>query len=91
MLGCSHKYHKHCLLQLIGNKMWAKCAICSIIFGHMTGDQPDGTMNHYVDKKLKCNGYPAGTIVITYSMKSGVRNGKPFQGTGRTAYLPDTK
>lgn len=40
MLGCSHKYHRHCLLQLIGEKHWAKCPICSTIFGHMTGDQP---------------------------------------------------
>ena len=91
MLGCSHKYHKVCLLQLIGNKQWAKCAICSTIFGNMIGDQSDGTMSHYVDKNTKCSGYNAGTIIIDYSMKNGIRNGKHFSGTHRTAYLPDTK
>ena len=91
MLGCSHKYHKHCLLQLIGNKKWAKCAICMTIFGSMTGDQSDGTMTHYVDKNTRCQGYNAGTIIIDYNMKNGQRNGKHFSGTHRTAYLPDTK
>ena len=90
MLGCSHKYHKVCLLQLIGNKKWAKCAICSTIFGNMIGDQPDGQMTHYIDKNTKCTGYHAGTIIINYNMKSGNRNGKHFPGTSRTAYLPDT-
>ena len=55
----------------------------------MTGDQPDGTMKHYVDKNTRCSGYPAGTIIITYNMKSGTRNGKHHPGTSRTAYLPD--
>lgn len=90
VLGCSHKYHKVCLLQLIGEKHWAKCAICATIFGHMTGDQPDGQMTHHVDKHLKCNGYGPGTIVINYNMKSGVRKGKNYPGTSRTGYLPDT-
>jgi len=90
MLGCSHKYHKTCLLQLIGNKEWAKCPICSTIFGHMIGDQPEGKMNWTVDKNLKCNGFASGTIIITYKMDSGQRNGKQFTGTTRIAYLPDT-
>ena len=90
MLGCSHKYHKVCLLQLIGEKKWAKCAICSTIFGHMTGDQPDGTMSHHIDKNVKCSGYPNGTITINYHMKAGHRNGKNYPGTSRTAYLPTT-
>lgn len=90
MLGCSHKYHKVCMMQLIGNKKWAKCPICSTIFGNMMGDQPDGQMSHYVDKKTKCNGFHSGTIIITYNMYSGKRNGVNFTGTSRTAYLPDT-
>jgi deltex-like protein len=89
MLGCSHKYHKKCLLAMIGEKQWAKCPICSTIFGHMTGEQPEGQMTHHVDKNLKCNGYPPGTIVINYRFNNGVRNGKPYSGTSRTAYLPN--
>lgn len=90
MLGCSHKYHKICLLQLIGKNQWAKCPICSTIFGHMTGDQPEGKMTHNVDKNLRCSGYNTPTIVINYNMYAGKRNGKNYPGTTRTAYLPDT-
>lgn len=90
MLGCSHKYHKVCLLQLIGEKKWAKCPICSTIFGHMIGDQPEGKMAFIMDKNLTCQGYPKGTIIITYSFGNGLRNGKKYTGTTRVAYLPDT-
>ena len=90
MLGCSHKYHKNCLLQMIGEKKWAKCPICSTIFGKMEGDQPPGEMNTYFDKNLTCSGYVKGTVVITYNFKSGQRNGKHYTGTSRTAYLPNT-
>jgi deltex-like protein len=90
MLGCSHKYHKMCLFQMIGEKKWAKCPICSTIFGHMTGDQPSGTMKNYTDKNLTCQGYHNGTIIINYNFPSGSKNGKAFHGTSRTAYLPNT-
>lgn len=46
-------------------------------------------MKHYVDKNTKCSGYPAGTIIINYNLKSGTRKGVHYQGTSRTAYLPD--
>jgi deltex-like protein len=75
---------------MIGEKKWAKCPICSTIFGHMTGDQPDGTMTEYLDKNLTCQGYAKGTRVITYSFKSGQKSGKHYTGTSRVAYLPNT-
>jgi deltex-like protein len=75
---------------MIGEKKWAKCPICSTIFGHMTGDQPNGTMHHNIDKNLTCQGYPKGTIIINYNFPSGTRSGKAFHGTSRTAYLPNT-
>jgi deltex-like protein len=56
----------------------------------MTGDQPEGKMIWFIDKKLKCSGHTPGTIVINYSISGGKRNGKSFTGTTRTAYLPDT-
>jgi hypothetical protein len=46
-------------------------------------------MKHYVDKNLTCQGFPKGTIVINYNLKSGYKNGISYQGTTRVAYLPD--
>jgi deltex len=66
-----------------------KCPVCYQIYGIMTGDQPDGTMNHHVSKNTQCSGYNCGTIIISYSFPSGSRNGKHYSGTHRTAYLPD--
>jgi hypothetical protein len=55
----------------------------------MTGDQPDGTMLIHIDKNLKCENV-LGVIVITYSIKSGKKDGKHYPGTTRVGYLPDT-
>ena len=43
-----------------------------MIYGIMTGDQPEGTMHHKVNKKMKCDGYhDCGTIVIDYKFPDG--------------------
>lgn len=89
-LPCSHRYHKGCLKNMLGKNQWMKCPICGTIFGKMIGDQPDGTMKHKVDKNMTCPGHPQGTIIISYNMPAGVRNGKNFPGTSRTGYLPNT-
>ena len=70
---------------------WIKCPVCLSIYGIMTGDQPDdGIMNTYYDDRIKCAGYfDCGTIIITYSFKNGIRNGKNYPATSRTAYLPN--
>jgi len=47
-------------------------------------------MNYTIDNNLICQGYPKGTIVITYNFPNGMKNGKNYSGTSRTAYLPDT-
>ncbi len=57
MLPCSHKFHISCLMNLIGEKKWAKCPICSTIFGKMTGDQPEGGMKVSINKHIKLPGY----------------------------------
>ena len=92
VLGCSHMYHRKCLLALIGEKQWAKCPIYMTIFGHMTGDQPDGKMTVDVQRNMPCQGYEGTrTIVITYRMYSCNRNGRNVPGTTRVAYLPDNE
>lgn len=75
----------------MGKKIWLKCPVCSVIYGVMTGDQPDGTISINVDKNMKCAGYNCGTIIINYNFKGGVREGRPFPGTSRTGYLPDNE
>jgi deltex-like protein len=83
--------HKGCLKNMIGDKKWIRCPVCSTIFGVMVGDQPPGTMTWYAANGMECDGYPGvNTTVINYSMKSGTRNGVAFDGTSRRAYLPDT-
>ncbi len=91
MLQCSHKFHLGCLKNLIANKDWAKCPVCSTIFGVMMGDQPDGSMNVQVNPSTKIPGHGNGAIIITYNMRGGHRNGVAYTGTSRTAYLPDNK
>ena len=84
-------FHLGCLENLIGDKDWAKCPVCSTIFGIMKGDQPEGNMDVTFDKFRDIPGHGKGAIVINYHMKGGYRNGKSFAGTSRTAYLPDNK
>lgn len=61
-----------------------------MIYGKMIGDQPSGSMNCTVNQYMHCDGYPeVGTIVIHYSMHSGKRGDVHFNGTHRTAYLPN--
>ena len=69
-----------------------KCPICYTIYGIQTGDQPKGTMTHYIDKYSKCSGFEKyNTIVINFSFPSGTtEKGRRYSGTSRTAYLPDT-
>lgn len=68
-----------------------KCPVCSVIYGIIKGDQPEGTMTVTKDKR-PCPGYDQfGTIVISYNFPSGLRNGKKYPGTSRIGYLPDNK
>ncbi|KRX01538.1 hypothetical protein PPERSA_01441 [Pseudocohnilembus persalinus] len=86
-----HFFHQNCLIHCVEYKH-IKCPICSRIYGEMYGDQPDGTMKSRVDKNFRCAGYEnCGTIIINYHFPSGIRNGKHYSGTGRTAYLPDNE
>ena len=56
------------------------------------GDLPDGEMRVANNPNIHCKGYErVGTIIIEYNLYSGKKNGKPFHGTRRVAYLPDNK
>lgn len=75
---------------MIGKNKWVKCPVCSTIYGKMMGDMPEGKMNVNIDNKMKCEGYPAGTIIINYNFGPCNRNGVNVPGTSRTGYLPNT-
>ncbi|XP_028854278.1 E3 ubiquitin-protein ligase DTX3L isoform X2 [Denticeps clupeoides] len=95
-LVCNHKFCSDCLQQSI-ESMGACCPVCKNVFGKVEGTQPEGTMKHSCHS-TSLTGYPeCGTIVIQYSFPSGVQTtkhphpGKHYNGTNRTAYLPDNK
>eukprot|EP00245_Coleochaete_scutata_P007731 TRINITY_DN233_c1_g8_i1.p1 TRINITY_DN233_c1_g8~~TRINITY_DN233_c1_g8_i1.p1 ORF type:complete len:412 (+),score=42.49 TRINITY_DN233_c1_g8_i1:113-1348(+) len=91
---CSHVYHRECITESM--RHMARCPICKVVYGIMTGTQPIiGSMG--VDfRSFSVQGYPdCGTIVITYSFPSGIQGsehpqpGRHYIGTMRVAYLPD--
>ena len=72
------------------------CAVCRKPQRAVFGNQPAGaTMSHSVSQHA-LPGYPGfGTIIITYRVPDGIQTnehpnpGRRYQGTSRTAYLPD--
>ena len=63
----------------------------------MTGNQPKGNM-YYSYQSIGLPGFESyGTIVIAYRFPNEIQDpdhpnpNKPYQGTSRTAYLPDNK
>ena len=107
MFKCTnHYFHKQCLQHLYkstGSAKWIKCPICNILYGIRLGDMPKGTMDVQIDHTMKCQGYPSGTIIITYSFPNGtLPNGTHYTGiyiyiysfiigTRRVGYLPYTE
>ncbi|NXU30465.1 DTX3L ligase, partial [Thalassarche chlororhynchos] len=92
---CNHAFCKSCIDQAMTYKQ--TCPVCNTVYGFMKGDQPEGKMSTRIIP-LSLSGYPScGTIEITYDMRSGIQAsnhpnpGKPYNGTSRTAYLPDSK
>lgn len=93
--SCKHTFCTLCIEQAMVIK--PVCPVCQTSYGKITGNQPHGRMD------LRKQGFSlpghagSGTIVITYSFPGGIQSfnhpnpGKPYHGTSRTAYLPDTK
>ncbi|XP_063788869.1 E3 ubiquitin-protein ligase DTX3L isoform X2 [Pseudophryne corroboree] len=92
-LKCKHAFCTDCLQTAMAHK--PVCPICSVSYGTVTGNQPEGTMTDRVCRESLPGFSGCGTIEINYNIPSGVqkadhpRPGKHFSGTGRTAYLPD--
>ncbi len=94
---CGHSFCSICIDNYFNN-VKKQCPICLTIYGVNYGNQPvGGTMtNTIINKSLPGYDSKSNTIQIQYSFSSGIQNGthpnpgKPYSGTMRTAYLPDT-
>ncbi|XP_070540314.1 uncharacterized protein [Ptychodera flava] len=93
-LPCKHSFCKTCL-DKYEKSSGLRCPTCNECRETRTGNMPPGTMTHVV-KRGSLPGYTScNTIVITYTFKGGEQGeqhphpGQPYQGTTRTAFLPD--
>ncbi|XP_070540305.1 E3 ubiquitin-protein ligase TRIM56-like isoform X2 [Ptychodera flava] len=93
-LPCNHSFCKACIDQQ-EKRVGPRCPVCNKSYGTRTGNMPPGEMTHVVQKGSLPGYISCNTIVITYNFKAGTQGaehpnpGKPYQGTTRTAYLPD--
>jgi len=74
--------------------------MCKACFGIRVGSMPEGTFkqDYFAIGKCPLEGFDAyGTIRVRMSFSDGTQGpdhpnpGMPYEGTSRTAYLPDTK
>ncbi|KAF6718120.1 E3 ubiquitin-protein ligase DTX3L [Oryzias melastigma] len=95
-LKCQHEFCEECLQHAL-HQTGSICPLCNHVFDVLLGDQPDGNMSWTKSSDSLPGFSDCGHIVITYNIPSGVQTerhpnpGKPFNGTSRTAYLPDNK
>ncbi|TNV76459.1 hypothetical protein FGO68_gene2955 [Halteria grandinella] len=91
-----HFYHKECLenqFKAGGSNQFLKCSVCSHIYGKQIGGMPSGRMT-WSTQRMTLPGFEKSqyAIVINYDIPSGyLPGGQRFNGTQRTAYLPDNK
>lgn len=72
-LSCGHTFCEDCLRRSV-ESLGASCPVCKMVFGKVEGDQPNGTMNDYIQRSplpgfKKCN-----TIVINYNIPGGFQS-----------------
>lgn len=94
--SCDHSFCEECLLNV--TRTSSLCPVCRKPFCTVMGNQPsNGNMTIFKDPNLCLPGYPnCGSIIIHYYIPSGLQTdahpkpGKPFHGTSRQAFLPDS-
>eukprot|EP00802_Teleaulax_amphioxeia_P016558 Tamp_16681.p2 GENE.Tamp_16681~~Tamp_16681.p2 ORF type:complete len:365 (-),score=68.78 Tamp_16681:348-1406(-) len=92
-----HYFHRSCIDNPGCFKQgWLKCPLCKATYGVQLGPQPSGTMTIHHAAHLHCDGHQdCGTWQIQYNFPGGTQTasmpnpGKTYEGTGRTAYIPD--
>ncbi|XP_041361924.1 dentin sialophosphoprotein-like [Gigantopelta aegis] len=93
---CGHTFCTDCIDNCFNN-FKPVCPTCNMVYGILTGDMPPGTMSDKVIPNISCPGYEGhGVIVIDYYFDDGTQTdqhpnpGKPYHGTRRRGFLPDT-
>lgn len=87
----AHFFHKSCISQAFASAESVKCPVCGLIYGDLTGEMPDGSVEITLDRRVNCEGYThRGTWVLLYTFPSGVSKGTAYTGTQRRAFLPNT-
>eukprot|EP00055_Hartaetosiga_balthica_P017271 m.114590 g.114590 ORF g.114590 m.114590 type:complete len:692 (+) comp9280_c2_seq3:104-2179(+) len=90
-LPCSHLFHDDCIVRCLKESSLS-CPECTQRFGGTPiGDMPDGQMSVQTQSGALPGYLDCGSIIISYSLPSGTHAGQRYQGTSRTAYLPNNK
>ncbi|KAL3865238.1 hypothetical protein ACJMK2_006853 [Sinanodonta woodiana] len=90
---CGHTFCKKCIDQQFIYK--PACPCCGVVYGKITGSQPNGTMQVLYEKYSLPGFEGCSTIVIFYQFAGGIQKaehphpGRPYYGIKCKAYLPD--
>ncbi|XP_067665371.1 uncharacterized protein [Haliotis asinina] len=93
---CGHVFCRECIDDSF-KKFKPVCPSCNMVYGVLTGNQPDGTMDVAFSGEHLPGYETCGTISITYDLPGGIQGadhpnpGQPYKGTTRRAYLPDCR
>ena len=74
---CKQVFHCHCINAALAHS--SKCPLCKTIMDYPSGSScvvstmPSGTMTISLDPSMTCHGHTPGTIIIKYSIPSGVQ------------------
>ncbi|KAL9974242.1 hypothetical protein ACROYT_G011257 [Oculina patagonica] len=94
-LKCKHVFCTECLETAL--KHDNRCPVCKEVQGVIKGNQPQGQMQFHKSHYSLPGYHDCGTITIDYYFPSGTQGqehpnpGRWYEGTSRTAYLPDNR
>ncbi|XP_071114281.1 uncharacterized protein [Haliotis cracherodii] len=93
---CGHVFCRECIDDSF-QKFKPVCPSCNMVYGVLTGNQPEGSMDVAFSGEHLPGYETCGTISITYHLPSGIQRedhpnpGQPYKGTTRRAFLPDCR